>query len=240
MATLAEPFDFVATFLVALGASIHCAGMCGGFALAASIDGGEDGLKRELRVVPGVAALRRQFFYHGGKTLSYVFLGTVSVAFGSTLLTSGSVSARVLAGLAGAFLIWVGLQTLTGAARTSVLVGWAKVLSREWGKLGARGLAVGTLLRPLYLGMFSGLLPCPLVYAFLGRAAATHHLPSALAGMLALGLGSAPILVLVGLGGGVTSPPVLRRWSKASGLLLVALGIWTVHRGWVAPACCSP
>jgi hypothetical protein len=118
------------------------------------------------------------------------------------------------------------------------LGGWHR-LTRS-GTIWGRGLlALRTPLAPLYLGVFSGLLPCPLVYAFLARAAAAPGYLGALATMAALGAGTVPVLAGVALSGSTLSPLVRSRLVALSGALLVAFGFWTFWRGWSSAPCCG-
>ncbi len=54
-----------------------------------------------------------------------------------------------------------------------------------------------------FAGVFTGFLPCGLVYAFLALASATQNMFAGWLTMLAFGLGTMPIMVLTGLGGGL-------------------------------------
>jgi hypothetical protein len=91
----------------------------------------------------------------------------------------------------------------------------------------------------LVLGTMSGLLPCPLVYAFLAKGAASGSVAAALATMGALGLGTVPALALVAAGGRALSPLLRRRMVGISGALMVLLGMYTLWRGFAPLPCCA-
>jgi sulfite exporter TauE/SafE len=241
---LPHALDFAASLAAAAGASLHCAGMCGGFAAAASIDAapGREAVRspRALRVVPGKRAILAQALYHAGKTSSYLFLGAMAAAAGAAVNAAGTAPAMALSAAAGLILITAGALSLRPRAASQARPGGRRArLLGAWSRWGASLVALRSPLRPLYLGVFSGLLPCPLVYAFLARAAASPSVLDALLVMAALGLGTAPILVAAAMAGALVPPLARARLSAVSGALLVALGLWTLWRGWAPPPCCA-
>ncbi len=243
-------------FLAGLAGSMHCVGMCGGFACALGPD------------ARGTAATwRRHLIYHAGRLTSYCFLGAMAGQLGLWLADSqgqgpgaeASVHAaqRVLACVAGALVIGVGLQFL-GVLRSGVqglhgAVGaFGQTLARGLRSLvSAQGAAA-----PLALGVINGFLPCPLVYAFVAQAVSTCGAGGGLQVMVAFGLGTLPaMLAMGGLGlwlrrgatptGGVqivgmpnrprpgvaVSLPWRRHGVRIAGGLLLLLGSLTVARG---------
>lgn len=235
-ATHLEPIDFLGAILVALIGSAHCVGMCGGLAAAASVPGA--GLRHELPVVRARTFLASQAIYHLGKTTSYLFLGILAAVFGLFIVQSGSWATRSLSVLAGGTLVLLGRNLLGAGAKPHSAIPALRAPARAFARTGSALLALRSPVRPLLLGAFSGLLPCPLVYAFLGKVAAHASVPGALVTMLGLGLGTLPLLTIVS---GVT--PLLdarkrQRWRTLAGVALIAFGLWTVYRGWVVPSCC--
>ena len=85
---------------------------------------------------------------------------------------------------------------------------------------GVRGLlrAPGAA-APLAFGVFNGLLPCPLVYAFIAQAVVAGSVGKGLATMVAFGLGTFPAMLLVGLVGCALDPDLAdaRRPSRRRG-----------------------
>jgi hypothetical protein len=81
------------------------------------------------------------------------------------------------------------------------------------------------------MGALVGLLPCPLVYAFLFSALSAGSVPGAAGTMAVLGLASAPALLLVALAGAALSPLARRRAVRVAGAVVVVLGAVTVLRG---------
>jgi sulfite exporter TauE/SafE len=213
----------LALLVAGLLGSLHCVGMCGGFVLA---------LERPSR--RPWARLAAPAAFLAGKACTYVLLGGLAGVLGASLLRSGAFRAAegVLAVVAGTLLVWAGLQ-IAGFVRELPVSRWFGPAS-WWGRSvravsEARGPAA-----PFAMGAFVGLLPCPLVYAFLAAAAGTGSLPGGMRTMAVLGLASAPALALVGLLGAAVSPLVRRRALRAAGILLVCVGAITFLRG-VAP-----
>jgi sulfite exporter TauE/SafE len=212
------------TLLVAgfLG-SLHCVGMCGGFALAIDRPG-----SRPWRRVGGQAV------FHAGKTATYVLLGAVAgLAGGAVVRAEWFRSAQaVLAVVAGVLMVAAGLQ-IAGILREmplGSLFGPASPYGRAFrAVLSARGPAA-----PFAAGALTGLLPCPLVYAFLAAALAAGGVLPAMGTMAILGLATVPALALVAGVGAAASPSARRRFVRVAGAVVVVLGVVTVARG-VAP-----
>jgi sulfite exporter TauE/SafE len=84
----------------------------------------------------------------------------------------------------------------------------------------------------------------------LGIAALSHHLPSGIALMAGVGLGTAPGLLMVGLFGAGLNRSYARVGMRAAGVIVVALGLLTIGRATgivhaksavnkVIPPCCG-
>ncbi|WP_395020775.1 sulfite exporter TauE/SafE family protein [Dongia sp.] len=171
----------LALFLAGLvGSAGHCAGMCGPFVLA------QVGARAELSRVSGATLLP----YHLGRGTTYIALGMLLAApigLLSRLDQLRWVPAVLLAGAAGLFLF----QALrgfgaVGAPAPGFLHRARGLFARPFGM---RGYALGALL---------GFLPCGLLYAALGAAAATANPIAAAMGMLGFVLGTMPMLIAIG------------------------------------------
>lgn len=214
--------DLVATVTAALLASFHCAGMCGGFSMAASA---------------GRGLIGSQSLYHAGKTLAYLVIGLTLTRASRGLgdqLASGSLF-KGLSLVAGLLLVGAGVHALRRRAHSPLVRPEnleRRSLTGEWKRFLARVHAHTGRSRPLLLGMLSGFLPCPLVYAFAFKAASSGSEPAALATMLALAVGTAPILLGMASGGRWLGPRLRLGLSRISGLFLILLGVFTWLRGW--------
>jgi sulfite exporter TauE/SafE len=185
-------------FLAGLVGSLHCIGMCGGFAVAC---GGR---------------ARDTLLWHGGRIATYAILGALAGAFGAMMPGPG----WVVGLLSTLLILWfaAGLAGLVPEPHLSIP--GVKNLTAE--------LARRTnLVARFAFGMATGLLPCGLVYASLGiPVAASDPLVGALA-MMAFGVGTAPALtaVAMGLRRIVLGNMALRR-ALAVGVVMAAL--WSI------------
>lgn len=209
---------YLLIFLGGLAGSLHCVGMCGGFPLALA------------GAVPA-RNLPRQLLYNAGRLNTLVFIGAISGAAGAAFVAAGPMRTfeRVLAIVAGTFMIVVGLEvlgvlaqmTMRGAALAQATVG--RLLS---GVIRSRSLAA-----PLALGVFNAFLPCQLIYAFAARAASTASVTEGMLTMLCFGLGTVPAMLSLGVAGVLARPAVRARLSTASGVLIIVFGLLTLLRG---------
>jgi sulfite exporter TauE/SafE len=171
----------LALFMAGLvGSAGHCAGMCGPFVLA------QVGARAQLGRISGAMLLP----YHLGRGTTYIALGTLLAApigLLSRLDQLRWIPALLLAAAAGLFLF----QALRGfgaiGAPAPGFLSHARGLFAR--PLGIRGYALGALL---------GFLPCGLLYAALGAAAATADPIAAAMGMLGFVLGTMPMLIAIG------------------------------------------
>ncbi len=203
--------QLAAVFGIGLAGSVHCIGMCGGFAIA-------------LAQKPGSPRGMAQARYFAGKTLSYAALGLLAGAFGSALaLVLGPLQHVIGIGF-GVVLIAVGLR----------MAGW-------WGVGGAAnvpglGAAFGWALRQppsraaWSLGLLNGLLPCGMVYAMLAMAATTGSPLQGALVMATFGVSTLPALALAALLGRMARPMWRARLNTAAGIALLLVGGWTIVR----------
>jgi hypothetical protein len=183
--------ELMLVFLAGLAGSMHCVGMCGGFACALGGDARGP-----------LSSLLRHALYNSGRLCSYCFLGALAAAGGTLLAGHGGepgavgVAQRLLALLSGGLMLVVGLRFLgvlrfagagASAGSEGPLVRWLK------GVLRTPGFAM-----PLAFGVLNGLLPCPLVYAFAAQAAASGGPLEGVQIMVAFGLGTFPAMLAMG------------------------------------------
>jgi sulfite exporter TauE/SafE len=220
---------YLVIFAAGFAGSFHCIGMCGGFACA---------IGRDPRG-PG-ATLVRHLLYNVGRVSTYCFLGGLAGALGQVICTREGMTVPLLSGpldtgqrllsiVAGLLMIVMALQffgLLPGLHRlTTGFAGSTLVMSLR-SLLGAPSRAA-----PLAFGVFNGLLPCPLVYAFAAQAAATAGaLPGCLT-MAAFGLGTFPALLLMGGAGRLLAPTWRQRGVWLAGSAILLLGLITLGRG---------
>ncbi len=185
-------------FLAGLVGSLHCIGMCGGFAVAC---GGR---------------ARDTLLWHGGRIATYAILGALAGAFGAMMPGPG----WVVGLLSTLLIVWFAAGLAGLVPEPHVSIPGIKHLTTN--------LATRTnMVARFGFGMATGLLPCGLVYAALGiPVAASDPMVGALA-MVAFGVGTAPALtaVAMGLRRLVMRNMALRR-ALAAGVLVAAL--WSI------------
>lgn len=215
--------DYGLMFLAGLAGSMHCAGMCGGFACA--LGGTQRG---------AAAHISRHLTYNLGRIATYCFFGALVGQLGLLLIghagenSWASALQRLLASLSGLLMVLVGLQ----------FFGWFKSSYQLPGVVGitlARGmkqlLSTTDRRAPLVLGLFNGFLPCPLVYAFAAQAASSGGALPGLLVMLAFGLGTLPVMFAMGAIGVRLQGHWRNTSVQLAGLFIVLLGLITVARG---------
>ncbi len=215
--------NFLAAFLLGLAGSLHCAVMCGPLVLAVNAARRHHSPVSPAPLVP--AACLHNFAYHAGRLVTYSLLGAIS-------------------GLIGAAIVFAGFQRwISIAAGSLILLASLTSFRAQWGGwTGKMVLTIkskfGPLLRhrglgaSVLLGGLNGLLPCGLVYIACATAAAAGTVAASIATMLAFGLGTAPMLLSLGLAGKVISwghPLGLRRivsvCATLVGVLLIVRGL---------------
>jgi sulfite exporter TauE/SafE len=211
--------SFLIGLLGGLGATAHCLGMCGGFPLH---------LSRASQRVP---AFVRQCLYVAGKAFTYAFLGTLFGAIGSQLVASGWLPSaqKYLAWGAGAALVLFGLGMI--GVKLPALASWFQAY--EWGFV--QSVYRQFFIQPggwssFLLGAATGFLPCPITLAMLALAAASHSPFRGFLLLVGLGLGTAPGLMAVGLGGNLIDARWKRIGLRPAGLIVIAIGLITLLR----------
>jgi len=228
--------------LIVLGGllgSSHCVGMCGPFALTIG-----------LSARGWSSALTRQAAYSLGRIFTYSSAGAFVGYGGLRLVGRGSSFGEiqsVLCVLAGALLVVQGLHAANLLPRLSRLSSlWRRGPRAQagasayhaGGSLPCGALRnFGGLLRSANLthvflgGLFTGFLPCGLVYAYLALAASTADLFHGWLTMAAFGLGTVPAMVLAGAGGRLLSLAARRRLLQVAACCVIVTGMLTIYRG---------
>jgi sulfite exporter TauE/SafE len=185
-------------FLAGLVGSLHCIGMCGGFAVAC---GGR---------------ARDTFLWHAGRTATYAILGALAGAFGSMMPGPG----WVVGVFSTLLIVWFAAGLAGLIPEPHLNIPGVKHLTTK--------LATRTnIIARFGFGMATGLLPCGLVYASLGiPVAASDPVVGALA-MAGFGVGTMPALTAVAMGlRRVVMRDIRLRRALAAGVLMAAL--WSI------------
>ena len=215
--------------LAGLAGSVHCIGMCGGVVAALAMTRGSQ---------PFGSRLTSQICYNLGRISTYTLLGALAGLIGSSLDLAAlrSVSSWFFTG-ANLFVILVGLSSALGmsALNLSSLEGRG---ARLFAAPLRRVVSSDSSLAAFPLGLLLGFLPCGLVYAPLMAAAASGGPGLGAATMAALGLGTIPVLLLLGTASSAISGTLRNAMLRLAGVavaLMGAAGLWRA----LARSCCS-
>ncbi len=201
--------------------SAHCLGMCGPLAIYLSTS-----------APVGTNQLHRQLVFSIGRIFTYSFCGALAGFGGAwiTTRTSGFVASQsLLAIFAGVLLVGMGLVTAGIVPRPMVRLlggipcGMTSGLKTFLTAPGWSG--------PLLAGLFTGFIPCGLVYAFLLKAGSTGNLWQGMLTMLAFGLGTVPLMVAVGYGGQFLSVVSRGQIFRVAAWCIVLTGMISITRG---------
>jgi uncharacterized protein len=199
--------------------SAHCLGMCGPFALAVGT------AASDWRV-----NLRRQAAYSAGRIFTYAVLGGAAAFTAERVMRTLPAWTNVPAALAiaaGVLLVWQGLLATGVVSRRGVAGGAACPGAGAFKSL----LAARGLVDVFLAGLFTGLLPCGLLYGMLAYAASRHDLLEGALAMAAFGAGTVPAMAAVGLGGSLVAVATRRRLQHVAAWCLVATGVVSIVRG---------
>jgi sulfite exporter TauE/SafE len=207
-------------FVGGLLGSAHCVGMCGGFALLLGAG------SRSLG-----ANLGRQLLYSAGRISTYAVVGAAVGYAGVRLAGMASPLINVQAVLsivAGVLLVMQGLHAAGWLPQWRVAGPSAgcPFTGGLGGLLRSRGAAAAFL-----AGVFTGFLPCGLVYAYLALATSAGGLWQGWLTMACFGLGTVPLMVLTGSGGSLLSVINRQRVLRVAAICVVVTGLISLARG---------
>lgn len=180
-----------AAFVAGFAGSGHCAGMCGPIV----------GLFESTRV-RGMTPTTRRVGYHLGRLGFYALLGALAGGLSAFALSVMPVKAATIALriLAGVVLLAIGLKLLLGERGGSWLDRAGQAVWRKMSPLARHVLPMDHVAKAVAVGFIWGAIPCGLVYATMGLAAASGTAAGGALVMLAFWLGTVPALTAIGTG----------------------------------------
>lgn len=221
---MTNEISLIAAFITGLLGSLHCVGMCGGIVGALSMGLSDETRKHTWRLLP------YQFLYNSGRILSYVVAGALIAWLGAeTTSRFGQPLSPIGKWLSGLFMVALGFY----------IAGWWQILSvleragnRIWKylqPLGQRFLPVTNPFQAFGLGLVWGWLPCGMVYAMLAFSLSSQSSTQGALIMLAFGLGTLPMLLLMGSAASRLSEfvrkPLVR---QTAGTLILLFGLYSL------------
>ncbi len=203
-------------FVLGFAGSLHCVGMCGPIAMAVPVGKGT-----KLQQMMAFS------LYQFGRISAYAILGFLFGVLGFGLNMAGFQQGLSLTvGILMLLFIW--FPKLSG--KLGMSNGLAKYQSRVTRFMAAR-LKSNRMPALLGLGFFNGLLPCGLVYIALAGSIATYDPFQGALFMAAFGLGTAPVLYLVGFTGRQVSVSLRSQFRKVAPLIATVFAILFILRG---------
>lgn len=212
--------SYVAAFMIGLLGSTHCIGMCGGIVGALTM-----GLPETVRQSP-MKLLPYLLTYNSGRLFSYALAGLIVGVLSSTASGFFQVGQFPIGGIVGGLFmvalgIYIGgwLQTMAPLER---LGGHFWRLIEPFGR---RFMPVKSPGQALGLGFIWGWLPCGLVYSTLALAATSGDAVKSALLMLAFGVGTLPMLLVMGGFADSLQRFTRHKWTRyIAGILLIAFG----------------
>lgn len=210
-----------AALVAGLLGNLHCGAMCGGIAVGLGSAG------------PASGAAYRAIASNLGRVLGYTAMGAVAGGLGAglfgVLATDGlATAARAAAGLV---LLWIAVRMAWPRWAARATPAPALPLWRWLAPLRDRLPADGPL-RPWLAGIVWGWLPCGLSLTMLGAAWLTSSALHGAATMLAFGIGTLPLMTVLGWSGARLGS-TLARWRLAGAGLVALSGLLTLAAPWL-------
>ncbi len=213
--------EIALAFCGGLLGSAHCIGMCGAFALTIGA-GGRGWLDNSVR----------QCVYTLGRVFTYGCAGMTAAFLGSQLqrqLPQWIPAQAFLSLFAGMILTVQGLAILD--------LPWIRWRGRRGivscqAAAAFRTILTSPNLTAVFLaGVATGFLPCALIYAYLALAARSGSLLIGTLLMVAMGAGTAPLMILSGLGMSSVRLTTRQQILKVAAILVLATGVTSIVRG---------
>ena len=215
--------SFIAAFMIGILGAGHCIAMCGGISGAIA--------HANTQSSPQTASLA-PLFYNLGRITSYTLIGAI-VGYTAQIGLNFGASYDLLVILrfvSGITLILIGLYI---AQLNSAILQLEKVGRLVWRyiqPLARRFMPLKTPYHAFPLGFLWGWLPCGLVYSALTLALSTGSALESAFTMFAFGLGTFPIMFLVGsLSSKFNRLIQNTKFKKMSGLLLILFGLHIIY-----------
>lgn len=203
-------------FLVGLLTGFHCISMCGGFVVSYTAKDAQAGVKSH----------KSHLMYGFGKTVSYTVMGAAFGLLGSIVAFTPMM--RGVAGIiAGLFLIVFGLNMLN-------VFPWLRKVRIKAPKFLSKFVRTESKKHrsPLAIGLLNGLMiACGPLQAIYIMAAGTGSAIEGAKLLFVFALGTLPVMIGFGFFASFLSGKATRKILKASGIIIIVLGVIMMNRG---------
>jgi len=222
---VSQSMGYGLVFLVGLLTSLHCIAMCGGIVLSQGIKKKEGELEPEAKSGSGIGVrLRPSLLYNAGRVVSYTVIGGGVGALG-TLFSLSTALKGFMPVIAGLFMLFLGVRMLG-------VIPWVSRLRIRFPGIASDKLIAAAARRgPFVVGLLNGLMPCGPLQTMQVYALGTGSFLAGAASMFVFSLGTVPLLLGFGAASSFLSAKFNRRMLKASGVLVMVLGLVMFSRG---------
>jgi sulfite exporter TauE/SafE len=227
-------FHLLAPLIIGFLGSLHCLGMCGPLIAAYALNlrpptdrGGAPPLR------PWQSGLFHHLAFHSGRLLTYGFLGTLASGL-VDLVDVRIVSFDLRTGMT---LLGGGLMVLSGL----VLLRIIPSSNLFFDSTGTQGtffrLWLPSLIRSQHLtskiglGMLTGFLPCMVSWSMVIQAATTGDLLLGFLTMALFGLGTVPLLLLLGVSASMISIRIRLIGERTAASAILFMGLILIFKG---------
>jgi hypothetical protein len=178
---------------------------------------------------PVIVTLVPHLLYNMGRITTYGLIGALMGLSGSFVNVTGRLAGiqNVVAVAAGVMMLLMGL----GISGIWGNAAWIERHNNTVLRLAQRTRASRSPLRYYPLGLFLGLLPCGLSYTVFIASAGTGGLLPGMVTALLFGLGTLPALLLFGTIISSVSAALRGAIYRASGIVVIIMGIYFLYRG---------
>ncbi len=215
---------FLISTLGLFGSFGHCAGMCGPLSVSFA-------LSQQSQQQPNqLSSFGFHFLLNLGRIVSYGLVGIVLGSLGSLFFTTWLRQGMAIA--TGLLLIWLGLSRILAqkSLQIPILVSFQVKLHQVVGRAMNKVADTKTWLTPLILGFFWGLIPCGFLYIAQIKAVETGNIWQAFLTMLAFGLGTTPVMIILGISAARFSADRQTQLYQLGGWITLVIGILTLLR----------
>ncbi len=215
---ISQNMSYGLLFIVGLLTGFHCVSMCGGFVVSYTTKHAQEGTK----------AHKSHFMYGLGKTISYTVIGAAFGLLGSIIIFTPLM--RGVAGvIAGLFLIIFGLNMLN-------VFPWLRKIRIKTPEFVSKFVGKETRKHsnPLIIGLLNGLMiACGPLQAIYIMAAGTGSMIEGAKLLFVFALGTLPVMLGFGFVTSFISKKATHKILKASGAIVIVLGLVMLNRGLV-------
>jgi len=210
--------EVLSGFILGLGGSLHCVGMCGPLVLALP-------MAKETRR----SIVKQTLYYNSGRAITYALLGIIMGSLGWCIEVSGlqkifSIAIGVMMIYGGLSHYFTKLKMIQVKSATGII---SRFIHKQISPLLSHKANASSYIK---IGMLNGFIPCGLVYVALASSVTLGHPLLSGSYMLLFGIGTIPLMALVMIGGNIQKK-ISRRLRKYLPVLTVILGLYLIWRG---------